>query len=312
MGNTDGLARRFEDNRHRLHSVAFHVLGSAADAEDAVQAAWLKASRADYAAVDNLPGWLTTITARVSVDALRARSRRIEQPLPEPSELNGSTAFAVPAADEEVLRSEAVSRALLVVLDRLSPSQRVAFVLHDVFDVPFEDIGDVLDRSPEAAKKLASRARARLRDTSGEPPRRRAEHLRVVSAFLAASRGGDIPALLEMLAPDVVRRVDPVLVPAGVPTQMRGAADVAQETRSFTGRAEVGAVLIVDGAPSIAIAPGGRLFALLRIGIGDDGRIHTIDITGDRKRLRTATLHLPGADLPPEHATAARRGPVLL
>lgn len=294
MGNTDVLAQRFEDHRRQLHSVAFHLLGSTADADDAVQSAWLKASGADFAAVDNLPGWLTTITARVAIDQLRARARRSEQALSDLPELDGSPALAVPAADEEVLRSEAVSRALLVVLDRLSPAQRVAFVLHDVFDVPFEQIGGVLDRSPDAAKKLASRARARLQAGPAQQPRRRAEHLEIVNAFLAASRGGDIPTLLELLAPDVVRRVDPVLIPAGVPTETRGANDVATETRRFTRRARAGAVLLIDGIPGIAIAPAGRLLALLRIGIGDDGRIHTIDIVGDAERLRTATLQLPG------------------
>lgn len=293
MGNTDVLAQRFEDNRRHLHSVALHLLGSAADADDAVQSAWLKASSADFAAVDNLPGWLTTITARTAIDQLRARSRRIEQSLSDAPELDSSPALATPAADEQALRAEAVSRALLVVLDRLSPAQRVAFVLHDVFDVPFEQIGDVLDRSPDAAKKLASRARARLQAAPAEQPRRRAEHLEIVSAFLAASRGSDIATLLELLAPDVVRRVDPVLIPAGVPTEMRGAGDVATETRHFTRRARAGAVLLIDGAPGIAIAPAGRLLALLRIGIGDDGRIHTIDIAGDPERLRTATLQLP-------------------
>jgi len=293
MGNTDVLAQRFEDNRRHLYSVAFHLLGSAADADDAVQSAWLKASGADFAAVDNLPGWLTTITARTAIDQLRARSRRIEQSLSDAPELDSSPALATPAADEQALRSEAVSRALLVVLDRLSPAQRVAFVLHDVFDVPFEQIGTVLDRSPDAAKKLASRARARLQAAPAEQPRRRAEHLEIVSAFLAASRGGDIATLLELLAPDVVRRVDPVLIPAGVPTEMRGAGDVATETRHFTRRARAGAVLLIDGAPGIAIAPAGRLLALLRIGIGDDGRIHTIDIAGDPERLHNATLQLP-------------------
>ncbi len=296
MSNVESLARRFEDNRHRLHAVAFHLLGSAADADDAVQSAWLKASRADFTAVENLPGWFTTITARVAVDQLRARSRRGEQPLPESPGLPRDP--VAPAADEEVLRAEAVNRALLVVLDRLSPAQRAAFVLHDVFDVPFEQIAGLLDRSPDAVKKLASRARARLRAAPAAEPRRRAEHLRVVTAFLAASRGGDIPALLELLAPDVVRRVDPVLVPAGTPTELRGAADVATETRRFTVRARAGAVLLIDGAPGIAIAPGGRLLAVLRIGIGDDGRIHTIDIAGDPQRLRAAMLQLPDTDRP--------------
>lgn len=293
MGNVEYLAEQFEGHRRHLHSVAFHLLGSAADADDAVQSAWLKASRADFTAVDNLAGWLTTITARTAVDQLRARARRGEQPLPETLD-HGPAALA---AEEEALRSEAVSRALLVVLDRLSPAQRAAFVLHEVFDVPFEQIGELLDRSTDAAKKLASRARERLHAEPAAEPRRRAEHQQIVTAFLAASRGGDIPALLELLAPNVVRRVDPVLVPPGVPTEMRGAADVATETRRFTARTRAGAVLLVDGAPGIAIAPGGRLLAVLRIGIGN-GRIHTIDIAGEPDRLRLMTLQLPGTDRP--------------
>ncbi|HTM86338.1 MAG TPA: sigma-70 family RNA polymerase sigma factor [Mycobacterium sp.] len=276
--------------------MAFHLLGCTADADDALQSAWLKASRADFAGVENLPGWFTTITVRTAVDQLRTRSRRGERPLSESPDLENARGLAAPAADEEVLRAEAVSRALLVVLDRLSPAQRAAFVLHDVFDLPFEQIGELLDRSPDAAKKLASRARARLHAAPVAEPRRRAEHLEVVTAFLAASRGGDIPALLELLAPDVVRRVDPVLVPAGVPTEMRGAADVATETRRFARRARAGAVLLIDGAPGVAIAPGGRLLALLQIGIGNDGRIHTIDIAGDPGRLRAMVLQLPGFD----------------
>lgn len=293
MGSVESLARQFEDNRRRLHAVAFHLLGCSADAEDAVQSAWLKASGANFAAVDNLPGWLTTITVHTALDQLRKRARLGERSLSPSTGSDHEPALASPAADEQLLRSEAVSRALLVVLDRLSPAQRAAFVLHDVFEVPFEQIGAMLDRSPDAAKKLASRARAQLHAAPAAEPRRRAEHLEVVTAFLAASRGGDIPALLELLAPDVVRRVDPVLVPAGVPTDLRGAADVATETRRFTRRARAGAVLLVDGAPGIAIAPGGRLLAVLRIGIGDDRRIHTIDIAGDPDRLRAMVLQLP-------------------
>lgn len=294
MSNPDVLTRRFEDQRHRLHSVALHLLGSAADAEDAVQSAWLKASRADLAQVDNVPGWLTTITARVALDQLRVRSRRAEQWLPPSPELDHTSAVALPGADEEVLRTEAINRALLVVLDRLSPAQRVAFVLHDLFDVPFDQIGTLLDRSPDAAKKLASRARARLQAAPAEQPTVRAEHLRIVNAFLAASRGGDIPTLLQLLAPDVVRRADPVLLPDGVPVQIRGADEVATETRRFTERTRAGAVLLIDGAPGIAIAPGDRLVALIRLEIGGDGRIHALDIAGGPDRLRAATLQLPG------------------
>ncbi|OHV05898.1 sigma-70 family RNA polymerase sigma factor [Mycobacterium talmoniae] len=290
MSTLDDLARRFDGDRPHLRSVAFHLLGSAADAEDAVQSAWLKASRADAQAVQNLTGWFTTITARVAVDQLRARQRRAEQPL---TDLERHPGMAAPAADEDLLRADAVSRALLVVLDRLSPAQRVAFVLHDVFGLPFEAIAEVLDRSTDSAKKLASRARAQLRAGPAVAPPRTAEHARIVAAFLAASRGGDIPTLLQLLAPDVVRRVDRVLVPDDVATEVRGATEVAEETRRFTGRARAGVVVLIDGAPGVAIAPGGHLRALLRIGIGDDDRIHRIDIIGDPDRLRTAALALP-------------------
>ncbi|MCV7259173.1 sigma-70 family RNA polymerase sigma factor [Mycobacterium shimoidei] len=286
MSAIEELARRFDADRRHLRSVAFHLLGSAADAEDAVQAAWLKASRADPDGIENPTGWFTTITAREALDQLRTRKRRAEQPLEawEPA--------PVMPVDEDVLLADAVDRALLVVIDRLTPEQRVAFVLHDVFGVPFETIGDLLGRSAGAAKKLASRARGRVRPAPSAEPSPTAEHVRIVQAFLEASRGGDIATLLELLAPNVIRRVDRVLVPADVPTEVRGARQVAEETRQFTQRARVGVVVLVDGAPGIAIAPAGRLQALLRIGIRE-GRVHTIDIVGDPGRLRDTVLALP-------------------
>ena len=290
------LAQRFEVDRGRLKSVAFQLLGSLSDAEDAVQAAWLKASRSEYAAVANLTAWLTTITAREALDQLRARKRRAEQPLTDAdADAAVGERFVAAAADEEVLMAESVSRALLVVLDRLPPAQRVAFVLHDVFAVPFETIADLLDRSPAAAKKLASRARGRLHPAPSAPAPRTAEHLEVVRAFLAASRGGDIDTLVRLLAPDVVRTVDPALVPADVPVEMRGARAVAEETRRFTDRARAAAVVLIDGRPGIAIAPAGRLQALLRIAVGADNLIQVVDITGDPERLRNAVLTLPPA-----------------
>ncbi|OBJ76325.1 sigma-70 family RNA polymerase sigma factor [Mycobacterium paragordonae] len=290
------LAQRFEADRGRLKSVAFQLLGSLSDAEDAVQAAWLKASRSEYAAVANLTAWLTTITAREALDQLRARKRRAEQPLTDAdADAAVGERFVAAAADEEVLMAESVSRALLVVLDRLPPAQRVAFVLHDVFAVPFETIADLLDRSPAAAKKLASRARGRLHPAPSAPAPRTAEHLEVVRAFLAASRGGDIDTLVKLLAPDVVRTVDPALVPADVPVEMRGARAVAEETRRFTDRARAAAVVLIDGRPGIAIAPAGRLQALLRIAVGADNLIQVVDITGDPERLRNAVLTMPPA-----------------
>lgn len=291
--NLADLAQRFDADRRHLRSVAFGLLGSAADADDAVQSAWLKASRSAFAEVDNLTGWFTTITAHEAFDQLRARKRRAEQPLADPDQLDRLASTAAPPADAAALLADSVSDALLVVLDRLSPAQRVAFVLHDVFAMPFETIAGLLDRSPAAAKKLASRARGRLHAGPAVEPARAAAHLEIVEAFLAASRGGDIATLLELLAPDVLRRVDPALVGAGVPVELRGARDVAEETRHFTRRARAGVVLLIDGVPGVVIAPHGRAQILLRIDVGADNRIHTIDITGDPDRLRRAVLALP-------------------
>lgn len=288
MKTIEDLAQRFDRDRRHLKSVAFHLLGSVADAEDAVQSAWLKASRADHHTIENLTGWFTTITAREAVDQLRARKRRAEQPIADSDQLER---IAEAGADEDALLADSVSRAMLVVLDRLSPAQRVAFVLHDVFAMPFDAVGELLNRSPDAAKKLASRARGRLHAGGSVEPNRTAEHLKIVEAFLAASRGGDIRTLLDLLAPDVVRRVDRVLVPDDVPTELRGAKEVAEETRRFALRAQTGVVLLVNGVPGIAIAPAGHVQALLQIGI-EDGRIHTIDIVGDADRLNGAVLVL--------------------
>ncbi len=288
------LAQRFDADRQHLRAVAFRLLDSIADADDAVQSAWLKASRAD--SIDdivNLTGWFTTITAHEAFDQLRARKRRAERPLGDAGELDRLAAAGSASADEEVLLADSVGSAMLVVLDRLSPAQRVAFVLHDVFAVPFEAIGDVLDRSPMAAKKLASRARSRLHEATPAQSGRVTQHLEIVEAFLAASRGGDIATLLELLAPDVVRRVDRVLIPAHVPAELSGAREVAKETRRFAARARGGVVMLIDGAPGVVIAPRGRAQILLRLRIGADNRIHEIDISADADRLRRAVLALP-------------------
>jgi RNA polymerase sigma-70 factor (ECF subfamily) len=298
------LAQRFDADRRHLKSVAFQLLGSVADADDAVQSAWLKASRSGFEAVadvDNLTGWFTTITAHAAIDQLRARGRRAEYPFGDPTELDRLAKTAAAPADEGALLADSVGSAMLVVLDRLSPAERVAFVLHDLFAMPFEKVAALLDRSPAAAKKLASRARGRLHARPVVEPARAAKHLEVVEAFLAASRGGDIATLLELLAPDVVRRVDPALVPADVATEVRGAREVAEETRRFAGRARAGVVLLIDGVPGIVLAPRGRAQAMLRIAIGPDDRIHGIDITGDPDRLRRAVLALPVTGQDREH-----------
>jgi RNA polymerase sigma factor (sigma-70 family) len=298
------LADKFEEARQHLRSVAFHLLGSVEDADDAVQAAWLKASAPDTPGIENLMGWLTTITVHECVDQLPARKRRAELPLSEIEERVASDASWVSPETDAIL-ADGVSRALLVVLDRLSPAQRVAFVLHDVFALPFDEVGQLLDRSQTTAKKLASRARGRIRGRASLQSRQTPEHLRIVEAFLAASRGGDITTLLELLAPDVVRTVDRSLVPRHFATEARGARRVAEETRLFTKRARSGVVVLVDGTPGIALAPRGRLRAVLRIHIGNDNLIHALDIIGDRHRLEQITLTLPDSSV-----TLVRPAPV--
>ncbi|MFE5738747.1 sigma-70 family RNA polymerase sigma factor [Streptomyces celluloflavus] len=266
------LIEDFQAARPRLLSLAHRILGSLHDAEDAVQTTWLRARTADWTAVDNPEGWFTTVTARLCLDQLRARDRRGELPL-----LAESIPDAELAADEEFLRREDVSRALLVLLGRLTPAQRVAYVLHDLFAVPFDQTATVLDTAPANAKKLASRARLRLGEPGAEP-RETAGHARIVDAFLTAARGGDIDRLIALMAPGVVRTVDPRLVREGAATEVLGARQVAEETRYFADRIHASVPMLVNGGPGAVIAPGGHPLACLRFEIAD-GRITRFEIT---------------------------------
>jgi RNA polymerase sigma-70 factor (ECF subfamily) len=288
--DSETLARHFERARPHLTSVAFRIVGSLQDAEDVVQSAWLKADQSGARDVANLPGWFTTITARAALDANKARLRRRETAWDSVS----GREPPVESAEERALLADSVDRALLVVLDRLSPAERAAFVLHDVFALPFDEIGAVLDRSPGTAKKLASRARAKIHLAPGDPGPERASHSRIVTAFLTASQGGDIEALLRLLVPDVVRTVDPTFAPPGTATTLQGAREVAEETRQFAARARAATVLLVDGRPGIAIAPGGRLAAIIEVTIGDDHLVHHLRIVADRHRLAEVRLSLAG------------------
>lgn len=265
------LVEQFEAARSRLTSLAYRIVGSHQDAEDAVQTAWLRVQSAGTAGVANPDGWFTTVTARLCLDQLRARERRHELPLTS-DEIPGEQL----SADEEFLRREDVSRALLVLLDQLSPRQRVAYVLHDLFAVPFDEVAAVLDTNPSAAKKLASRARTRLHDAPPAEPAR--ADLAIVEAFLAAAHGGDIAALVTMMAPDAVRTADLRLLPHGAPTEVHGATAVAEETRYFLDRIAVTVPVLIDGRPGAVIAPGGHPYALVQFRIAA-GLVTGIDIT---------------------------------
>jgi RNA polymerase sigma factor (sigma-70 family) len=285
----DELAERFEAERARLRGLAYRMLGSAAEADDAVQEAWLRLSRSD--GVDNLAAWLTTVVSRVCLDALRSRKARREEPvelLPEPA------ADADPAGEVEL--AESVGRALLVVLAALGPAERVAFVLHDLFAVPFDRIGPVLDRTPVAAKKLASRARQRVRGTSALPAADLVRHRRVVDAFLAAARGGDLDELLTVLAPDVVRRADAAALPAGAALEVRGARAVAEETQVFGKRAHFAETALVDGTVGVVVAPRGRLLLALAVTVEGE-RIAGYDVIADPARLAGLRITLLRAPL---------------
>lgn len=272
----------FEEHRGRLLAVAVRMLGSRHDAEDAVQQAWLKTSQADLGAVVNVAGWLTTVVSRECLDLLRSRRRR--------AEVSWETSGVVDWSSNTTEFNDSVGAAMLVVLDRLSPAQRVALVLHDVFGVPFADVATALNTTPAAAKQLASRARRAVHRGPPPTPAGR-EHLRLAEVFLAAARDGDIASLLAVLAPDVVRRVDRVLVPAHVATEVHGARAVAEETRVFAERARAGAVVLIDGAPGIAIAADGRLRILIKLTIRAD-RITAVDIVGTPEALSAPQLTL--------------------
>ncbi|MFF7164013.1 sigma-70 family RNA polymerase sigma factor [Streptomyces sp. NPDC008086] len=283
----DFLAQRFETHRARLRAVAHRMLGSSGEAEDAVQEAWFRVSRADTARVDNLGGWLTTVVGRVCLDMLRSRKSRAEQPL-DTTATTTATAVAAgtptPATaapfdpEQDALLADSVGVALLVVLDTLTPAERLAFVLHDLFGVPYEEVGAVVDRTPAAARQLASRARRRVRsaDVPESGPARQRRQRQVVDAFLAAARDGDFDGLLDVLDPDVIARSE-----AGVAT---GAAAVARGAASFGPLAEVARPALVDGATGVLVLVGGRPERALKFAFVRD-RITVIDIVTDPARL---------------------------
>jgi len=286
MDEDDWLAEQFEANRTHLRAVAYRMLGSPSEADDAVQESWLHLSRSSTSGVENLGGWLTTVVARVCLDMLRTRRSRREEPLgahvAEPIVSLGDGTDP----EHEALLADSVGPALLVVLETLAPAERLAFVLHDMFAVPFDEIAPIVGRSPAAARQLASRARRRVQGVAAAPGTDLTRQRAVVDAFLAASRGGDFDALLAVLDPDVVLRADGTAVQAGASKEVRGAAAVAD---TFTGRARFAKPALVNGAAGAVWAPGGRprvVFAFTITG----GKIIEIELVADPEGLRKLDL----------------------
>ena len=293
MHEADWLAARFEEQRPRLRAVAYRMLGSLAEADDAVQNSWLRLSGADTADVDNLAGWLTTVVARESLKLLRSRRNRREAPLAEAtaeSPAAGDDAIGDPEA--AALMADSVGPALMVVLDTLGPAERLAFVLHDIFAVPFDDIAPILDRSPAATRQLASRARRRVQGATPPQEVDLARQRRVVDAFLTALREGDFEALMTVLDPEVVLRDDRAGLPGGAAT-MRGAHAVGAYALKFSRGARFVRPALVDGTPGLAIRLPGRLIGALGFTVDGD-TIAAIDMISDRGRLRHVDLAAPG------------------
>lgn len=292
MNENDWLAERFEAHRGHLHAVAYRMLGSLSEADDAVQESWVRLSRSDSAAVENLGGWLTTVVARVCLDMLRSRrSRReesLEAHLPDPivSRADGID------PEQQAMLADSVGLALLVVLETLAPAERLAFVLHDMFAVPFDEIAGLVDRSPAAARQLASRARRRVQGTAAVPDADLTRQREVVNAFYAAARDGDFDALVAVLDPDVVLRADSGVEAAGASRYVRGASNVAGQATLFSQRAAEHMTVrpaLVNGAAGLVATRKGEPFSVLGFTVVQ-GRIREIDILLDAERLRRLDL----------------------
>ncbi|MFP2930015.1 sigma-70 family RNA polymerase sigma factor [Pyxidicoccus sp. 3LG] len=290
MDEKKWLAEEFEAHRAHLRGVAFRMLGSLSEAEDAVQESWLHLSRSDTSVVQNLGGWLTTVVARVCLDMLRSRRSRREdpqgdEPVPEPvaSREDGAD------PERERLLADSVGLALLVVLEALTPAERIAFVLHDMFAVSFDEIAPIVGRSSTAARQLASRARRRVQGVDPIPEAELTRQRDVVGAFLAAVRAGDFDTLLSVLDPDAVVRSDGAAMPTGLPIEVRGARNVAGQSLSNGNRARFARMALINGAVGLVVAPQGRLRLVLRFTLAN-GKIAEIDVIGDPSRLRQLDL----------------------
>ncbi len=289
MDDRNWLAEQFEENRGHLRGVAYRMLGSLSDADDAVQESWLRLSRNGADGIDNLGGWLTTVVARVCLDMLRSRQSKREEPLETPA---ASGPHPHPPAktdpENEVLMADSIGLALLVVLDRLDPAERLAFVLHDMFDLPFGEIAAIVGRSDPAARQLASRARRRVRGANIAETSTIGKQRRVVDAFLTALRAGDVPGLVALLDPEFTVRAD-ASAAAAVPQGIHGAEAWARQAVQAARGAKFARPALVDGSVGIVIAPQATLFRVLRLTMAGD-RIAAMEVIGDPERLRQLDL----------------------
>ena len=293
VGGSDWLAERFEENRGHLRGVAYRMLGSASEADDAVQETWLRLSRADVSGVENLAGWLTTVAARVCLDMLRARSSRREEPLEE----HAAVMLRKMGPEQEVALADAVGGALLVVLDRLEPAERLAFVLHDMFAVPFGEIASIVGRSETAARQLASRARKRVHGAAGTGDGSGVhleEQRKLVEGFLRALRAGDLQGLLAVLDPDVIVRVDAAAGRPGTgPREVHGAENWARGALAYSQALQTRLVqpALVDGRVGLVLANKGRLFRVLRFTF-EQGKIAQVEIVAEPTNLEKVEVQL--------------------
>jgi len=285
MGEPKWLAERFEEQRPRLRAVAYRMLGTLSEAEDAVQEAWLRLSGTAYDEVDDLGAWLTTVVGRIALNMLRSRKTRSETHMPDPivDRADGTS------PEHGVLLADTVGLALLVVLETLAPAERVAFVLHDIFGMPFEEIAPIVERAPDAARQLASRARRRVQQRKGTPDADMEVQRSVVDAFAAAARDGDFQGLIAVLDPDVVLRSDAGAMQGGSSVEIRGAERVARGARSFSHLAVLRIPVLVNGAAGLVCMLDGKLFAVMAFTV-KGGKIAEVDILRDPTRLSQIDL----------------------
>lgn len=291
MDEKKWLAEKFEANRPHLRAVAYRMLGSRTEAEDAVQEAWLRLIRIDTSDIENLGGWLTTVTARICLDWLRTRKSRREEPLtvliPEPAVTHEAGNGTDP--EQDALLADSVGLALLVVLETLNPAERLAFVLHDMFDMSFDDIAPIVGRTTVATRQLASRARRRVQETPAASEANINRQRHVVDAFFAASRGGDMQALLAVLDPEAIFRPDAVAARMGSVGEIRGRVAVAG---TFNGRSQAARLAVINGAVGAIVVIGGKLRIALHFTVNDDGMVTTIDAMADPEQLRKLDIVL--------------------